>query len=468
MINKIIAVFFISILFSCSSKKIESTLVPVKDVDSTLSSIQTPTHNDSERTDTVVIINNDTLNKDRAIKKIIDSTIDFASILNLVPEKKNLVRILLSNNNKSNSFYIYGRYQIYGKEKKITIKKGVLNVKTNGDSLLVSAHNHSANLFPPCTLTTLNNELISVGENSYRGSIIINQKDSTFSIINYLPVEDYLRGVVPLEIGRKGEEDSAAVKAQAVAARTYTYKRIEERSNWDFDLYSSVSDQVYGGVSAEFINSDRAIESTKNEVLFYNGELIDALYHSTCGGETATKSEVWGGVDIPYLQSVPDTMVDGKAFCSISPLIKWKESWTVGELSRIIAENSQKMDTQQNFYGTINNIIINSTTESGRVKELTVIGDSVTARYNGDKIRFVFRRKNGQILRSSKFKVVKSGNQIIFYGSGYGHGIGLCQMGAIGRSRLGQDYLTILQSYYTNVKIGDINEFNRRKEYSRE
>jgi hypothetical protein len=124
----------------------------------------------------------------------------------------------------------------------------------------------------------------------YRGRITFTRTDSGFIVVNSLPMDSYLRGVVPLEIGNRTPAEFAAVQAQAVAARTYAYKHLT--SSRAFDMYATVQDQVYGGVDAEKPQSDSAITTTADVVVLYNGQPITTPYHSTCGGSTAGVSEV--------------------------------------------------------------------------------------------------------------------------------------------------------------------------------
>jgi len=135
----------------------------------------------------------------------------------------------------------------------------------------------------------------------YRGEIVIG--DTT--VVNRLPMDSYLRGVVPLEIGNRTADEFAAVQAQAVAARTYAYKHLNNARS--FDMYSTVQDQVYGGVDAEKPQSDSAIATTADIVVLYNGQPISTPYSSTCGGSTAAVTEVWyNQSDEPYLRPVSD------------------------------------------------------------------------------------------------------------------------------------------------------------------
>ncbi|HUF65023.1 MAG TPA: SpoIID/LytB domain-containing protein [Gemmatimonadaceae bacterium] len=168
-------------------------------------------------------------------------------------------------------------------------------------------------------------DAILYGGRRYRGELRITPTDTGLLIMNRIGVEDYLRGVVPLEIGNRPAGELAAAQAQAIAARSYAYVRIRARRRAPYDILSDVREQVYGGVEAERPTTDEAVASTAGLVLVYNGQLVDAPYHSTCGGSTASPSEVWRGrTDLPYLRSVSDRIPGTDRFwCDGSATFRW-------------------------------------------------------------------------------------------------------------------------------------------------
>src|SRR6476661_4487559 len=170
----------------------------------------------------------------------------------------------------------------------------------------------------------------------YRGDIQVSRTDSGLMVINTLPMDSYLRGVVPLEIGNRTAAEMAAVEAQAVAARTYAYKHLTPGRA--FDMYATVQDQVYGGVDAEKPQSDDAITSTADVVVLYNGQPITTPYHSTCGGTTAGVTEVWyNQSDEPYLRPVSDKIPGSdKFYCDPSPRFAWKQSYDAAGLRAVM------------------------------------------------------------------------------------------------------------------------------------
>jgi stage II sporulation protein D len=255
--------------------------------------------------------------------------------------------------------------------------------------------------------------------------------DSGFAVINTLPIEDYLKGVVPHEIGALKEDAFEALKAQAVAARTYAYAHLGSRKSQGFDVFADTRDQVYNGSKEENSLVNKAIESTSGIVIKYNENLIEAFYHSTCGGKTEG-TEVWGQVSRPYLLSVSDS-ANGKAYCEASKYMSWSETFTKAELK---AEN----------------ILIIEKFPSSRVKNLVVFAKDSSYEIVGDKTRWFFT-KNGKILPSSLFTIKNNGDSFTVEGSGFGHGIGMCQFGVIARARAGQKFDEILKAYYSGVSV---------------
>lgn len=146
---------------------------------------------------------------------------------------------------------------------------------------------------------------LSFNGTAYRGMFIVQMQSSGLQIINVLNLEDYLKGVVPMELSPNRFGELEALKAQAVAARTYAFRNLGLRAAEGFDLLATPEHQAYGGLSAEHPLSSQAVEETKAEGLFYRGQPIEALYTSTCGGMTEDGQAVFGGSDLAYLKAIP-------------------------------------------------------------------------------------------------------------------------------------------------------------------
>jgi stage II sporulation protein D len=296
----------------------------------------------------------------------------------------------------------------------------------------------------------------------YRGELVITATDSGMLVVNRLPMDDYLRGVVPLEIGNRTVAERAAVEAQAVAARTYAYKHLNDARN--FDMYATVQDQVYGGVDAEKPQADTAIMTTADIVVLYGGQPISTPYHSTCGGSTAAVTEVWyNQPDEPYLRPVSDKIPGTSNFyCDPSPRFGWTQSFDAAGLKAVMEKYlATYTNAPKSNLGRINDIREQGRTPSRRVAALSVQTESGSYTLRGNDIRVELRDPKGSILNSTyfTFKSESSGGEIsnlTLNGRGYGHGIGMCQWGAIGRARAGQNYRTILETYYPGTTIGRI------------
>lgn len=307
--------------------------------------------------------------------------------------------------------------------------------------------------------------LIIAGD-PYRGTAVVRATGpGRLTAINQVEMEEYLLGVVPREIGRVGEELLEAAKAQAVAARTYAVRYLGRREALGFDVFATVQDQVYGGMEAEHDPVSRAVRETSGEIITHRGSPIEAFYHSTCAGRTAAIEEVWPTErPRPYLVSVVD--VDprtGEAFDRSSNRFEWTERWTADELTGILNRTlADSLPPGVRDIGEIRDIRVLERTASGRIGRMVISTTSGDYHVGRDRIRWVFLRPSGPILNSSKFDVqlVRDAQgtvrEIVATGGGWGHGIGMCQFGAMGRARAGQDYRTILRTYYAGAEITDL------------
>ena len=299
----------------------------------------------------------------------------------------------------------------------------------------------------------------------YRGSFEIFQSPSKLlTLVNVVDVESYLRGVVPNEIGGLSPQILEAIKAQAVAARTYCFFFAGRYASDGFDLLPTVQDQVYTGVDGERPVSDRAIAETYGVVATYDGKPIRANYFSTCGGRTAAIEEVWPNEPLAYLKSVEDKETfQREAYCCQSSSYRWKETWTGDEFDSIFRKYFRTQypnATQPSPDERVVDVKVAERSRSGRVKILEIDTQDRAYKISGDAIRLVIRRPNDQesILWSTLFDVDVQRERgyattIIFSGGGSGHGVGMCQMGAIGMAKAGRDFKQILTRYYKGVKL---------------
>jgi stage II sporulation protein D len=306
------------------------------------------------------------------------------------------------------------------------------------------------------------NGLLSLDGKPYRGDVAFSGSDSGVAVVNVVKIDDYLRGVVPLEIGTTAYSDSAAVQAQAVTARSYAYIHLSADARQPYDLTAGTLDQVYGGVAVETPVSSEAVESTRTQVLKYAGRVVNAPYHSTCGGSTAAASEIWRSNDEPYLQRVSDRIPgSSRYYCDLAPRFRWTRTIEGPDLTAALAQYLSSYTSVPNRTpGTPRNITIGSHTPSGRVGTITITTDRGNFVVRGNDARFVLRPPGGEILNSTYFSVETTSApdgsiaRLTLHGMGYGHGVGMCQSGAIGRARAGQDYRTILRTYYPGTTVG--------------
>jgi len=290
-----------------------------------------------------------------------------------------------------------------------------------------------------------------------RGKLKLFSNRNSVSVINIIDIESYLKGVLPKEMPLgNGEENYEALKALAVCARTYTLKKINPGNN--FDLYIDVRDQVYGGVDAEKPLSSRAVDETRNLILMFDNKPAVVFYHSTCGGRTENVKNIFGTDTASYLSGV----VDGYGpDCSISPSFEWKEVYS----KEIFLERLRIAGLTETKYDIVEDIYVASRFESGRVNELKIdvstssSGGRKTVSIFGNEIRSIIRTSdNKSILKSIWFDINLEGSNIIIKGRGYGHGVGLCQWGAIYKSRKGKNFKEILLHYFPGTEIFYLND----------
>jgi stage II sporulation protein D len=298
-----------------------------------------------------------------------------------------------------------------------------------------------------------------VNGRGYRGVVEVIRDQTGLTLVNRVPLESYLQGVVSAEMGRRAPSDQEALRAQAVVSRTYALRNLRRWAAQGFDLYGTVADQVYGGITAETPEGVDAVTATRGEVLTFQGAPIDAFFYSTCGGRTADGVEVFRGADRPYLRTVEDVADDGIAYCSISPRFRWREEWS-GDVLRQTLQRTlpAAAGIAPGAVRQVSDVRVSYRTRSGRVGRLTVGLGNAEAQVDGPAVRQVLRPPSGELLRSATFEltVTASGGQVtrlVADGAGAGHGVGFCQWGAVGRSRAGQTFARILAAYYPGTTL---------------
>lgn len=328
--------------------------------------------------------------------------------------------------------------------------------------------------------------VFSANGKKYRGFLEIRRyTDSDMTLINVVDLEHYLYGVVPAEI--EANAPLEAVKAQAVAARTYALRSLGKNSKWGFDLMDTNSDQVYKGYDGERAYANQAVDETKGQKMVYNGALAQVFYFASSGGMTANVKEVWGS-EIPYLVSVPDPYEAETSYRYI-----WEKTLTAEQIKKTLFISNVEI-------GDILSVSAEEYTPSGRVNALRITGTNGSITYHGQDTRFLFdlysqkytiqsggsvvvKAADGSLktlaldgrtvvsaggvgLLSAKnptLAVVGSGNNVhkvsmsadsyVFSGKGWGHGVGMSQEGAKGFASQGYTYDQILKHYFTGISV---------------
>ena len=312
---------------------------------------------------------------------------------------------------------------------------------------------------------------------AYRGRLHLAGQAQGVYLINVLPLDAYLAGVVPSEVPQAFPAES--LKAMAVVARSYCLSHAERHKSEGFDLCSEVHCQVYRGLAMEAESSNRAVLETLGEVLSYRGKPANTTFHACCGGYGADVEAAWPqNGSVPYLCGKPDfeeileqdlgsdrglrqwLPTKGGAYCAAAGRFRWEERIRWNDLeSKLEQSLPQIVGKDFKGLGTLKEFRITTRDASGRVAQLLIEGSKGTYLVGGDATRWL--TSSGKVgpggLNSSLFviDVENTGAERVvrLRGAGWGHGVGLCQEGAAGRARAGQTYRQILQHYYAGTEV---------------
>jgi stage II sporulation protein D len=277
---------------------------------------------------------------------------------------------------------------------------------------------------------------IKVNEHAFRGQVIlIRTNDDRITVVNAINIEDYIKGVLYHEVSHHWPME--AIKAQAVATRTYALYSMNK--NKDYDVTNDIYSQVYGGRGSERYRTGLAVERTVSEVLVFNGKILPAYFHACCGGMTQDAVVLWN-INSPPLKGVPCL------FCKEAPHMNWKNNMRLKNIQDLLNNKGFKM-------GLIKDIVVTDRDRSNRVKELKIVGrldETLTIKANA------FRELLGpNTLKSNNYEVEMKGYYVNFIGHGWGHGVGMCQWGARGMALQQFSYSQILSYYYPGADITD-------------
>lgn len=277
----------------------------------------------------------------------------------------------------------------------------------------------------------------------YRGHMdVLLKKNGKLLVINVLELEQYVKGVLYHEVSDRWPME--AMKAQAVAARTYALDQIQKNKNERFDVRGDIYSQVYGGKKAERFRTNIAVDRTRGQILFSEGKILPAYYHASCGGHTEDVRNLWED-NARALRGVPCD------FCRLGRHYTWHRNYRLKDIQ-------DKLNAAGHHLGLIQEIRVLDRNESGRIKNLQITtreGNSVII--PGRKFRDIV---GPNLIKSNKYEVVMKGYYFDLIGKGWGHGVGMCQWGAHQMSRERFTYHDILQFYYPGAEIVDCSQKN--------
>jgi stage II sporulation protein D len=308
--------------------------------------------------------------------------------------------------------------------------------------------------------STTPERFVTVDGRPFRGAVEVYVRAGRLTVVNAVPLEQYVQGVVNAEMGRRASGERAALEAQAVVSRTYALRHRGRYGSEGYDLLAGVGDQLYGGVSAETDLGIAAVRATAGLALWYHGALIDAFFHSTCGGSTAAPEEVFQSVrGTPYLRPVSDARPGGGAYCDISPRFAWTVEWDGHQLRDILRRTVPAvLGIDSAAVASLRDVYVRRTGPSGRATDVRIAAGAGEIPVPGYAVRTVFQTPEGRPLGGStvSFTAQRDDGELaalVARGRGWGHGVGLCQWGAVGRARAGQDARTILNAYFPGTSL---------------
>ena len=321
--------------------------------------------------------------------------------------------------------------------------------------------------------------VVRVGDNRFGGRVRLQPNAyGSYTLVNDVPLETYLRGVVPYEIGPGAP--TAALEAQTIVARTYTLRNLRRFAIDDYELCADTHCQVYRGLGAATARTDRAIAATRGQVMAHQGELIDALYFSTSGGVTAAFESVWDGPNRAYLRPVVDAagprwdlaarpLSDERnlrQFLSITQGFnevgwrdfRWQREGSLESLADTLRKYLAKRNHPLAQFQTLLSLDVTDRATGGRIQTLRARTDRGDVVIEKDAVRAAFIPPRSSLFYLDPlYRTDGEGRQTLtgyrFIGGGWGHGVGLSQAGSYRLADLGWNAAKIVQFYYPGATL---------------
>ena len=314
----------------------------------------------------------------------------------------------------------------------------------------------------------------------YGGSLQVQPNAyGTYTLVNQVPIETYLRGVVPHEIGPGAPYE--AVEAQTILARTYALRNLRRFKSDNYELCADTQCQVYKGLTGTVASADQAIAATKSLVLTYNNELVDALYSAINGGVTAPFSDVWNGSERPYLKAVLDSPnpiwdlskkplaneQNFREFIGLKDgfnesgrdLFRWRRENSLEQIKADLQRYLKKAKHPLAEFTKIEQMQVVERSSAGRVLKLTVKTDKGTVELQKNEARSAFGPPRSTLFYIEPlYGANKTLTGYAFVGGGFGHGVGFSQYGSYNLAKLGWTSERILSFYYPETEIKPLDD----------
>ncbi len=335
---------------------------------------------------------------------------------------------------------------------RVAVLKGIDQLKIDGSGLLImDRQREPLRVTPPLTvkgerkrlwvngreaasLLITASTMVIVNGKGYRGVIEVIPAERGVLVVDELPLEEYLIGLINCEISSLWPLE--AIKAQAVVARTFALYQKESRKGALYHLEATILDQVYDGCSVEDARAAFGVRETAGEVLTFNGDLAQTFFHANCGGHTEAVEQVWS-VRRPYLTGVTCR------YCLDAPTAAWESTLSLAKIEGLLKGAGVAAPALRD---------LSAGTRNGSGRLLTV--RLTSAKGVRELAATSFRKALGStVIRSTNFEIAVSGESARFTGSGFGHGVGLCQWGARSRAADGFSYREILTYYYPGTVL---------------